>query len=67
LLPDVSKSLWTPPLPVETKGEAVMFRPRLLLLHWSTVVLPCAASSLKEPGLVADSQIERVSPLTLPR
>jgi hypothetical protein len=44
-----------------------MFRPRCDLVHWSTVVLPWAASSLNEPELVADSQIERASSLVLPR
>jgi hypothetical protein len=67
LLPLVLKSLWVPPLPLDTNGEVEMWRPRVSLLHVSTVVLPCAASRLKEPATVPDSHTDREASRVLPR
>jgi hypothetical protein len=62
----VSKSLWVPPLPLDTNGEIEICRPRRSLVHSSTVVFPCAASSRNAPGLVADSHTELAESVVVP-
>ena len=68
LLPLVSSSLWVPPLPWDTTGEAEMCSLREGgRLQVSTIWLPCADSSAKEPAPVRESQTERAASRVLPR
>ena len=66
LLPPRSRSLCTPPLPLDTTGDRVRCRPPALRVHSSTLCFPCAASNPKSPGEVPDNHTEREPSLVTP-